>query len=198
MVSRSHCWIPPCTPPLSHQEGALPCLLCAKGEGELWSHQNEFSEKNHAGTSLHAQGCHLPPWSLAGERSWERKVSLGYELLPLRAGGPSHTSPQGPLGCKGGICFSHSGDFNPGSQLRVENEPLSILCPRKQPQCPALPYPIMYREKPLSCPQGSTCSLWPLCVFPSFFRQMPSLAPSKIVLSSLIPSINATKSFTLI
>jgi len=67
--------------------------------------------------------------------------------------------------------------------------------PEEAAPCPPLPDPIMYHDKPLSCPQGSTGGPWPLCVFPP---PVGLPAPSEAVLSSLIPSINATKSFTLI
>lgn len=58
------------------------------------------------------------------------------------------------------------------------------------------PHAIMYREHPLSWPQGSACSPWPFCVFPSFFHETPSPLFSKPVLSPLTQSINTTKSFT--
>lgn len=174
-------------------------LLCAKGEGGLWSHQNEFSRKNHGGTSLgDAQGCHLPPRSFARERSWGRgRKVLGCELLPLRIRELSHTSPQGPDGCASGVASpTRCGDFDPGSQLRVANEPLVQFCARgSSPSAHRSPTPSCTVKKPLSCLQCSTGGLWPFCVFPP---PVGLPAPSKVVLSSLIPSTNATKSFTLI
>lgn len=136
------------------------------------------------------------PGGLQGEEAGLRERGLpACESLPFTLENGAVQLSQAARGARAGFASAQVWETSDEWKMSLS---LNSVPEDAAPVPTPSPHPIMYRENPLSWPQGGACSPGPFCVFPSFFQRLPAPSPlsAKPVLSPLTQSVNTTKSVT--